>query len=187
MQNSLKRLYNFILEQLGVGPSKTRMTSKSYQEGNPHYNQALTENIWQGKIGKHTKIYNSALSNIRNCQIGDNCVIHSHVWIGDHVVIGNNVRVQAFSFIPEGVIIEDNVFIGPRVTFTNDKYPPSKKEDWKQTHVLEGASLGAGVVVLPGITIGRNSKIGAGSVVTKDVPDNCVACGNPCRVMAGKK
>ncbi len=132
-----------------------------------------------------TKIYNPELSNINpNAVIGEDCTIHSHVWIGDDVKIGNRVRVQAFAFIPPGVTIEDDVFIGPRVTFTNDKYPPST--EWSRTLVKKGASLGANVTVLPGITIGSNSRIGAGAVVTKDIPDNVVACGVPARISAGK-
>lgn len=135
-----------------------------------------------------TKIYNQELSNIHSSvEFGKNCVIHSHVWIGEGVVIGNNVKIQAFSFIPSGVTIEDDVFIGPRVTFTNDKYPPSGGKGWSETLVKQGASLGASVTVLPGLVIGENAKIGAGSVVTKDIPANVVACGNPARVKAGKK
>lgn len=136
------------------------------------------------KIGKGTKIWHEELSNIGSCEIGENCKLHSHIWIGDNVKIGNNVRIQAFSFIPPGIIIEDDVFIGPRVTFTNDKYPPS--ETWLATIVKRGASLGASSTILPGITIGENSKIGAGSVVTKDVPSNVVVCGVPAKVHAGK-
>ena len=136
------------------------------------------------KVGIGTKIWHPELSNIGECEIGDNCKIHSHVWIGDDVKIGNNVKVQAFSFIPKGVTIEDDVFIGPRVTFTNDKYPPSGK--WSTTLVKKGASLGASVTVLPGITIGNNARIGAGAVVTKDIPDNVVACGVPAAIHAGK-
>lgn len=136
------------------------------------------------KIGQGTKIWHQEHSNIQDCEIGFNCTIHSHVWIGEGVKIGNNVKIQAFSFIPTGVTIGNDCFIGPRVTFTNDKYPPS--DNWTNTIVEDGASLGAGVVVLPGITIGKNSKVGAGSVVTKDVPPNTVVCGNPARPHAGK-
>ena len=94
--------------------------------------------------------------------------------------IGENCMIQSFVFIPEGVIIEDEVFIGPKVCFTNDKYPPSGG-NWTKTLVKKGASIGAGSVILPGITIGENSLIGAGSVVTKSVPPKEVWYGNPAR------
>lgn len=132
------------------------------------------------KIGSGTSIWHEQLSNIGDCIIGDNCIIHSHVWIGDNVVIGNNVKIQAFSFIPDGVTLEDNVFIGPHVTFTNDKRPPSGQ--WLNIYVQTGASIGAGTVVLPGVTIGFNSLIGAGSIVTKDIPANATAYGNPAHI-----
>jgi acetyltransferase-like isoleucine patch superfamily enzyme len=132
------------------------------------------------KVGLETRIWYEQFSNIGNCHIGDWCIIHSHVWIGDGVVIGNGVRIEAFSFLPPGVTIRDEVFIGPRVTFTNDKYPPSpSKEDWKQTVVKKGASIGAGAVILPGVSIGRRAVVGAGSVVTKNVPDGETWVGNP--------
>lgn len=137
------------------------------------------------KIGQGTKLWHPELSNIGGCEIGENCTIHSHVWIGNDVKIGNNVKIQAFSFIPDGVEIKDNAFIGPRVTFTNDRKPPSS--NWSKTVVEEGASLGASVTVVCGVTIGRGSRIGAGAVVTKDIPDNVQACGVPARIMAGKK
>ena len=124
-----------------------------------------------------TKIWHPELSNIGNCIIGANCIIHSHVWIGDGVVIGSNVRIQAFCYIPGGVTIEDDVFLGPRVTMTNDRYPPSP--NLEKTLVKKGASIGAGAVILPGITIGENAIIGAGAVVTKDVPDGVTVYGNP--------
>lgn len=139
------------------------------------------------KIGNGTKIWHQELSNVQDCEIGDDCIIHSHVWIGNNVKIGNRVKIQAFVFIPDGVIIEDDCFIGPRVTFTNDKDLDVKGKDfWKQTLVKHGAKLGASVTVLPGVVIGENSKVGAGSVITKDIPPNVVACGVPARVRAGK-
>ena len=130
-------------------------------------------------IGKGTKLWKPALSNIGECVIGNNCTIHSHVWIADRVKIGDRCKIQAFAFIPEGVHIGDDVFIGPRVTFTNDKNPPSAQ--WADTIVEDGVSIGAGSVILPGITLGKGCKIGAGSVVTKNVPPNTLVCGVPAR------
>lgn len=135
----------------------------------------------EARIGKGTRIWHEHLSNIGNCIIGENCVIHSQVWIGDGVKIGNNVKIEAFAFIPPGVTLEDGVFVGPRVTFTNDKYPPSHG-NWSETIVQALASIGAGTVVLPGITIGTKAVIGAGSVVTKSIQPECTAFGNPARV-----
>lgn len=147
------------------------------------------------RIGKGTHIWNPELSNIQACEIGENCKIHSHVWIGNGVKIGNNVMIEAMVFIPEGVTIEDNVFIGPGVVFTNDKYPPSWGEHWQLVLVKGGISLknfeeatviGARAVICPGVTIGHSAKVGAGSVVTKDVPDFTVVYGNPARIKAGR-
>lgn len=131
------------------------------------------------KAGKNTKIWHSELSVLLNCVIGERCTIHSHVWIGNNVVIGDDCKVQAFSFIPDGVVIGSNVFIGPRVTFTNDKYPPSS--DWSETTVGDFVSIGAGAVILPGVRIGSHAMIGAGAVVTKDVPCGTMVYGNPAR------
>lgn len=132
--------------------------------------------------GKDTIIYHPHLSNIaEEAEIGSNCKIHSHVWIGRKVKIGNNCKIQAFVFIPDGVTIENNVFVGPRATFTNDKYPPSHGKGWAPILVKEGAVIGAGAIILPGITIGSNAKVGAGAVVTKDVPNDAIVVGNPAR------
>lgn len=130
---------------------------------------------------KSVKFWHKHLSNIGECSIGAGSTIHSHVWIGDGVVIGENVRVQAFAFIPTGVIIKNNVFIGPRVTFTNDKYPPSSRDEWEDTLVEDGVVIGAGAVILPGIRIGKGAVIGAGSVVTKNVKAHTTVKGNPAK------
>ena len=127
-------------------------------------------------------IYKPELSNIHpDAKIGEDCKLHSHLWIGADVVIGDNCKIEAFAFIPDGVTLEDNVFLGPRVTFTNDKYPPSGK--WAKTLVKRCAYIGAGAIILPGLIIGENAKIGAGSVVTKDVPDEETWIGNPAKVL----
>lgn len=113
--------------------------------------------------------------------IGNGCSIGMFSEIGDHVVIGYNTRVGAHSFIPCGVVIGDDVFIGPHVCFTNDRYPPSDRSQWEATVVEDGAAIGAACTILCGVTVGANSTIGAGSVVTRSVPANEVWAGNPAR------
>ena len=118
-----------------------------------------------------------------NCAIGENCNICSHCLIENDVKIGNNVTIKCGVHIWDGIEIEDDVFIGANVTFTNDKYPKSKNTDWTllRTRICKGASIGAGSTLLPGITIGTNAVVGAGSVVTKSIPDNELWLGNPAR------
>lgn len=135
------------------------------------------------KVGEHTKIWHPEHSNIQECIIGEHCTIHSHVWIGDRVKIGDYCKIQSFSFIPTGVRIGDKVFIGPRVTFTNDKYPPGTVDEWLPTIVSDNVSIGAGVCILAGVTLGKGCKIGMGSIVTKNVPDGETWCGNPAKKM----
>src|SRR6185437_8787002 len=97
------------------------------------------------KAGKQTKIWHPELSTLLDCVIGERCTVHSHVWIGDNVLIGDDCKIQAFSFLPDGVTLGDHVFIGPRVTFCNDKYPPS--DNWSATVVEDWVSIGAGAVI----------------------------------------
>lgn len=131
------------------------------------------------------------LVNLYGCRIGDGSRIGAFVEIRRNVVVGRNVKIQAFAFVPEGVVIEDGAFIGPHVCFTNDRYPrsvdneghPLARGDWKEepTLVKEDASVGAGAIILCGVTIGRGSMVGAGAVVTRDVPDGVLVVGTPAR------
>lgn len=132
-----------------------------------------------------TKIWHPELSIIHpEAEISkEGCIIHAPVWIGRRVQIGENTKVQAFTFIPEGVWIGHHVFIGPHVCFTNDKHPPSQGRSWARINVFPWAVIGAGAIILPGINIGMNAVIGAGAVVTKDVAEGQTVVGNPARVM----
>jgi len=134
------------------------------------------------EVGEGTRIYDQV--NLYRCKIGRNCKIDAFVYIEGGVEIGNNVKIRAFTFIPEGVRIEDDVYIGPRVTFTNDRYPRARGR-WRllRTVVKKGASIGACAIILPGVTIGRYALVGAGSVVTEDVPDYAIVVGCPAKVV----
>ena len=130
------------------------------------------------------KIWKPELNNHQEFEIGDGCVIHSFTWIGAKVKIGNNVKIQAMVFIPDGVTLEDDVFIGPGVIFTNDPHLKCQgSEFWKETIVRKGAKIGAGAMIKAGVTIGENVVVGMGAVVLKDIPANEVWCGNPARFL----
>ena len=118
-----------------------------------------------------------------NAKIGQNCNICANVLIENDVVVGDNVTIKSGVQLWDGITVEDNVFIGPNATFTNDLYPRSKNPDWKlqRTLIRKGASIGANATILCGITIGENAMIGAGSVVTHDVPDGELWYGIPAR------
>lgn len=132
------------------------------------------------KIGQKTKIWQFSVV-LQNAMIGENCNICAHTLIENDVIIGNNVTIKSGVYVWDGITLEDNVFIGPCVAFTNDKKPRSKQypEEFPQTIVEMGASIGANATILPGIRIGQNALIGAGAVVTKDVPENAIVIGNP--------
>jgi acetyltransferase-like isoleucine patch superfamily enzyme len=117
--------------------------------------------------------------------LGKNCNVCDHTFIENDVVIGNNVTIKLFTYICDSIKIEDNVFIGSNVNFTNDKFPRSKQyqKKYSKTIVKKGASIGSGSTILPGITIGKNAMIGAGSIVTHSVPDNAIVFGNPAKIM----
>jgi len=134
------------------------------------------------ELGEGTVVHDQV--NLYKCKIGRNCKIDAFVYVEEGVVIGDNCKIRPFVFIPIGVTIEDAVFVGPNVSFTNDKYPRVEGE-WKllRTKIEKGASIGANSVILPGVTIGRDALVGAGSVVTKDVPRKAVVAGSPARIM----
>jgi len=136
-------------------------------------------------IGKNTRIW--AFAHILpKAKIGENCNICDNVFVENDVVIGNNVTIKCGVQLWDGNIIEDNVFIGPNVTFTNDPFPRSKKypESFSKTIVRQGASIGANATILPGIEIGRDAMVGAGAVVTMSVPPFAVVIGNPARIVS---
>ena len=131
-------------------------------------------------IGQNTRVWQYSVI-LKDAQIGDECNICAHTLIENDVKIGNNVTIKSGVYIWDGVTLEDNVFIGPCVAFTNDKKPRSKQypDEFSKTVVEQGASIGANATILPGIRIGQNALIGAGAVVTKDVPKNAIVIGNP--------
>lgn len=141
-------------------------------------------------VGKDVRIFNFV--NAYGCSIDDNSKVGAFVEIQKGATIGKNCKISSHTFICEGVHIEDNVFIGHGVMFTNDLFPratrpdgtPQTEEDWKliETFVKKGASIGSNATILCGITIGENALVGAGAVVTKDVPPNTVVAGSPAKV-----
>jgi acetyltransferase-like isoleucine patch superfamily enzyme len=145
------------------------------------------------RLGDNVTIYHPQLVNLYGCNIGDGCKIGAFVEIRSQVTIGRNVKIQAFAFIPEGVTIEDGVFVGPHVCFTNDKYPRAVNadgslmsgDDWQivPTVVRQGAGIGANATIVCGVTIGEWAMVGAGAVVTRDVPDYAIVTGVPAQVV----
>ena len=143
------------------------------------------------KLGRDVKIY--AFVNLYGCEIGDESKIGTFVEIQKGAIIGKRVKVSSHTFICEGVTIEDEVFVGHSVTFINDRYPHATNEDgsiqtdadWtlERTLVKRRASIGSGSTILCGVSIGENAIVGAGSVVTHDVPDGAVVAGNPARFL----
>lgn len=140
--------------------------------------------VKSNNIGVDTRVWQYSVI-FENAQIGSNCNICAHTLIENDVIIGNNVTVKSGVFIWDGSHIEDDVFIGPNATFTNDVMPRSKvyPDVFKGITVKRGASIGANATILPGIVIGEYAMIGAGAVVTKDVPSRAVVIGNPAKII----
>ena len=142
------------------------------------------------KLGRDVKL--SKFINLYGCEIGDETKIGAFVEIQKNATVGKRCKISSHTFICEGVTIEDNVFVGHNVAFINDSYPRATAGDQLQTEtdwsvekmlVKKGASIGSGSTILANITIGENALVGAGSVVTKDVPANSIVAGNPARVL----
>jgi acetyltransferase-like isoleucine patch superfamily enzyme len=142
------------------------------------------------KLGRDVKL--SKFINLYGCEIGDETKIGAFVEIQKNALVGKRCKISSHTFVCEGVVIEDNVFVGHGVTFINDSYPRATtgdgnlqtEADWKveKTVIKKGASIGSGSTILSNLSIGENAIVGAGSVVTKDVPANSIVAGNPARV-----
>lgn len=142
------------------------------------------------KLGRDVKIYRFV--NLYGCEIDDNSRVGCFVEIQKNAKVGKNCKISSHTFICEGVTIEDDVFVGHNVTFINDKYPratadgkPQTEADWEVRPIMvkKGASIGSGATILCDVTIGENAIIGANALVTKDVPANSIAAGNPAKIM----
>lgn len=145
-------------------------------------NKNIINDVKSENVGSGTTIWQFCVI-LPNAKIGKNCNICANVLIENNVIIGDNVTIKSGVQIYDGITIEDNVFIGPNVTFTNDLKPRSKKypREFIKTFLKKGCSIGANSTILPGITIGESAMIGAGSVITKNVPNNQLWYGNPAK------
>lgn len=135
-------------------------------------------------IGEGTSIWQFCVI-LKGAKIGRDCNINAHCLVDGGAVLGDRVTLKSGNYIWDGVMLEDDVFVGPNVTFTNDKHPKSKNKKFVllKTRVCKGASIGGGAVILPGITIGAGALVGAGAVVIKDVPEGATVIGNPAKIV----
>lgn len=145
-----------------------------------HPNALVEEGV---KLGRGTRVW-AFVHILPGARLGEECNICDHVFIEGNVTLGNRVTIKCGVQIWDGLRIEDDVFIGPNATFTNDPFPRSKQEfELLYTQVKKGATIGANATILPGITIGEKAMVGAGAVVTKDVPAKTLVLGNPARII----
>ena len=136
------------------------------------------------QVGARSRVWQFVVI-LPGARLGEDCNICSHCFIEGGARVGSRVTVKNCVQLWDGVTLEDDVFVGPNVTFTNDRVPRSGHRDFKleETRVMQGASIGGGAVLLPGVTIGRGAMVGAGAVVTRDVPDGATVVGNPARLL----
>jgi UDP-2-acetamido-3-amino-2,3-dideoxy-glucuronate N-acetyltransferase len=171
-----------------TGQGREHFESSCYMSnGLPDY-QRIASDV---KLGRNVKIF--AFVNLYGCEIGNDTRIGTFVEIQKGATIGDNCKISSHTFICEGVTIESGVFVGHGVTFINDRFPRATgaggqlqtEADWdcQKTVVKKGASIGSGATLLGGITVGENALVGAGSVVTKDVPSGAVVAGNPAKIL----
>lgn len=164
--------------------SNTSQNSHSALKANMEFFAHALSEVQSKQIGDNTRIWQFCVV-FSGAKIGANCNICAHVLIENDVVIGDNVTIKSGVQLWDGLRVEDNVFIGPNATFTNDLFPRSKvyPEQFLQTIVKAGASIGANATILPGVTVAEGAMVGAGAVVTRSVPPNAIIVGNPARII----
>lgn len=140
--------------------------------------------VQSSQIGQGTRVWQFSVI-LQGAVIGRDCNICAHTFIENAVIIGNRVTIKSGVYLWDGITLEDDVFVGPCVAFTNDKYPRSQQypASYPLTLISTGASIGANATILPGITLGKHCMVGAGAVVTRPVPDYALVVGNPARII----